>query len=82
MFIKSSYWRTWIKIWAVRLKYERLDQRKLKVNSMWRMIRYVIKAFGLNQNWFFDPLTSLRRKEPFLRPLEHRRATAKSRRCR
>ena len=68
-------------IGGLRLKYERLDQRGLKVNLMWRMIRHVIKSSGLNQNWFFDPLTSLRRKEPFLRPLEHRRATAKSRRC-
>ena len=68
-------------IGGLGLKYERLDQRGLKMNSMWRMIRYVIKAFGLNQNWFFDPLTSLRRKEPFLRPFGHRRAAAKSRRC-
>ena len=66
-------------IGGLGLKYKRLGQRGLKVNLMWKMIRYVIKAFGLNQNWFFDPLTSLRRKEPFLRPIGHRRAAAKSR---
>ena len=75
MFVKPSDWRTWIKIRAFR------SAGIKKVNLMWRMIRHVIKAFGLNQNWFFDPLTSLRRKEPFLRPLGHRRAAAKSRRC-